>query len=663
MRTWRPGQYFSYHFPPPEKTFSRFPIRVLKMKSCAELLVCGDVRLELNSGTNPGDLAEKVNSGTNPRDLVERVNSGINPGDLAERVNSGTNSRDLAEKVNSGTNPRDLAEKVNSGTNPGYLAERSVFFEQVGMTSLDSSSSVRAISSSGSGGASQGDPEASSSGVFSGPPLPVDARVLRDLEVMKADHDLDTVVTEGSLAMIRGWYSIPAEYGFHVPRPGQRPYSSDAPDMCISVDALEAGLRFPLHPLIKECLRWWRISPSQVAPNSWRYRVVFLGECRGAGIIPTRGLFMACFRLCKSWGSYYLTARVGFRVSGAPSNNKGWKSHYLFVSGLVWGLRLDWSAHPIDNASPYLSEEEFVLVGRLKGILSSSCAIKEMTELWLVKAGLSPTSSDQMDLGDLRGMPKMSSGKAPSTRAVAPARVVGVSPAREAPKASSKRPIDAPTEQADDPAQRHKKVKVLMRRHKSRHDEGESRSHSKGKEPAASSEEPDTPAESDEGDASPVHHRPRSMKDLFKTKVHKGDAGYYTLQMSDLGHQDPDKEMKARWRGLKNSTKVWNDSSAAEEFERGLLHPQLAWELYTLPSEVLLARAAKEMVLAVAKAEERASELEQELEKTKRERDEVLQRLEASEKELNEVRSNLAEIQRLLKEARVRARKMDDELL
>ncbi|RRT35767.1 hypothetical protein B296_00043604 [Ensete ventricosum] len=88
---------------------------------------------------------------------------------------------------------------------------------------------------------------------------------------------------------------------------------------------------------------------------------------------------------------------------------------------------------------------------------------------------------------------------------------------------------------------------------------------------------------------------------------------------------------------------------AAEEFERGLLHPQLARELYTLPSEVLLARAAKEMVL--------------ELEKTKQEQDEALQRLEASLKKLSEVRSNLAEIQRLLKEARVRARKMNDELL
>ncbi|RZR72450.1 hypothetical protein BHM03_00013595 [Ensete ventricosum] len=488
---------------------------------------------------------------------------------------------------------------------------------------------------------------------------------------MKADHDLDTTVTEGSLDVIRGRYSIPVEFRLHVPQPRQRPYSSDAPGMCISVDALEAGLLFPLHPLIEECLRWWRISPSQVAPNSWCYLIAFLGKCRGLGIFPTRDFFMTCFRLCKSRDSYYLTARVGFRVSGVPSNNKGWKSRYLFVSGPIWGFRLDWSTHPIDNASPYLFEEEFVLVGRLKGILSSSRAIKEMMDLWLVIFYLVSRDADQMDLGDLRGMPKMSSGNAPSTR-----------------------------------------VKVLTRRHKSRHDEGESRSHSKDKKPAALSEEPDTPVESDEGGASPVHHRPRSMKDLFKTKVHKDNAGYYTIQMSDLGHQDPDKEMKARYRGLNNSTKVWNDSSAAEEFERGLLHPQLARELYTLPFEVLLARAAKEMVLvssrplsryrkfsfcralinycsvhnqhfqialfdrvhdagrlitfmdyqisqlkqeldtlksgggqeAVAKAEERASELAHELEKTKRERDEALLRLEASEKDLSEVWSNLAEV-------------------
>ncbi|RRT32159.1 hypothetical protein B296_00053785 [Ensete ventricosum] len=191
---------------------------------------------------------------------------------------------------------------------------------------------------------------------------------------MKSDHDLDTTVIEGSLAMIRERYSIPVEYGLHVSQPRQRPYSLDAPGMCISVDALEADL-----------------------------------------------------------------------------------------CGPVWGFRLDWSAYPIGNASPYLSEEETVLVDKLKGILSSSRTIKEMTELWLVEVGLSPASrgtiillyfslstcsltfgrdADRMDFGELRGMP--TSGKVSPTRPTA--REVGASPVREAPKASLKRSVVTSTE-------------------------------------------------------------------------------------------------------------------------------------------------------------------------------------------------------------------------
>ncbi|RWV79892.1 hypothetical protein GW17_00058912, partial [Ensete ventricosum] len=158
---------------------------------------------------------------------------------------------------------------------------------------------------------------------------------------------------------------------------------------------------------------------------------------------------------------------------------------------------------------------------------------------------LNGDESTEQELGNLDG-----AGVDPTCPT---AREVGASPAREAPKASLKRPVVMPTEQAEDATRRHKKVKVLTRRHKSRLDEGESHSRSKGKEPVAPSEEPKVPAESEEGGASPAHQRPRSMKDLFKTKVHKCDAGYYVLLMSDLGHQDPEKEMKARWKGLKNS--------------------------------------------------------------------------------------------------------------
>ncbi|RZS01511.1 hypothetical protein BHM03_00031388 [Ensete ventricosum] len=101
---------------------------------------------------------------------------------------------------------------------------------------------------------------------------------------MKSDHDLDTVVTEGSLAVIRERYSIPVEYRLHVPHHGQRPYSLDAPDMCISVDALEAGLWFPLHSLIEECMRWWRISPSQVTPTRGATLSSFWASAEGSGL-------------------------------------------------------------------------------------------------------------------------------------------------------------------------------------------------------------------------------------------------------------------------------------------------------------------------------------------------------------------------------------------
>ncbi|RRT63388.1 hypothetical protein B296_00012421 [Ensete ventricosum] len=256
-------------------------------------------------------------------------------------------------------------------------------------------------------------------------------------------------------------------------------------------------------------------------------------------------------------------------------------------------------------------------------------------------------------------MPKVSRGKTSSVCAAVLAREIGVSPVKEASKTSSKRPTDTPTEQIDDSARRHKKVKILSRRHKSCHGEGGSRSHSKGKEPAAPVKEPEMLVESDEEDVSPVHHRPRSMKDLFKTKVQKDDVEYYALYMSDLAHQDPDKEMHARWGKLKNSTKM---ALFDRVHDAGQLITFMDYRITNLQQEIdaLKSGGGPE---AVAAAEERTSELEKELEKTKRERDEALQRLEASDKELNEARGNLSEIQRLLKEARVRARKMDDELL
>ncbi|RRT81452.1 hypothetical protein B296_00000578 [Ensete ventricosum] len=151
--------------------------------------------------------------------------------------------------------------------------------------------------------------------------------------------------------------SIPEEYTLRAPLPGQRPYNLGYAELSILVDALEVGMCFPLHPTIEECLR----------------------------------------------------------LAGAPTNNKGWKAQYFFISGPSWGFKVDWSVHPISNILPCLSEEESTLANRLKKIFSLSQAIGDMTELWLVEAGLSPAFQGAMDLSSLCGMPKMFAGKSTPT--------------------------------------------------------------------------------------------------------------------------------------------------------------------------------------------------------------------------------------------------------
>ncbi|RWW56774.1 hypothetical protein BHE74_00036484 [Ensete ventricosum] len=129
-----------------------------------------------------------------------------------------------------------------------------------------------------------------------------------------------------------------------------------------------------------------------------------------------------------------------------------------------------------------------------------------------------------------------------------------------------------------------------MRKHKSRHDEGSSRATARGKEPVALTEE----------DSFPVYRRPKLMKDLCGTRVCMDDEGSYVLQMADWTPKDPAAAMRARWPNLSYTAKVWDDSQVASKFGRGVLHPTLAKDLYTLPSEILMAQATKQIALVRA---------------------------------------------------------------
>ncbi|RWW62013.1 hypothetical protein BHE74_00030883 [Ensete ventricosum] len=159
-----------------------------------------------------------------------------------------------------------------------------------------------------------------SESLHSGIPSPKDARSRRDLEAMKSCHDITSAISEEALESIRECYSILEGYVLRAPSPEQRPYQPQPSEISISVDALEAGLHFPLYSTI---------------------------------------------------------------VSGAPTNNK----------------------------------EESIAINRLRGILSLSHEIQDMTERWLVEVRLSPASRGTMDLNMLQKKSRMPGGKgAPTIR-------------------------------------------------------------------------------------------------------------------------------------------------------------------------------------------------------------------------------------------------------
>ncbi|RWW17954.1 hypothetical protein GW17_00018096 [Ensete ventricosum] len=253
-------------------------IGLMVVKICNSSTIVLMVAEICNSGTVGLIVAEVCNLGTIGLMVVEICNSGTIGLIVAEMCNSSTIGLMVVEIYNSGANVSTWRGHVGLGDwalrlhdcglhAPDTLGFRLSWFARTKICTSD----YRVVSGS------------SSSGI----PSSVDAKSLKDLEVMKSCHNVVSVINEEALGSIRECYSILDEYALWAPLPEQRPYNPGPSEISISVDVLEAGLRFPLHPTIVECLRWWRISPSQMTPNSWRYLIAFLGECRGAGIIPT----------------------------------------------------------------------------------------------------------------------------------------------------------------------------------------------------------------------------------------------------------------------------------------------------------------------------------------------------------------------------------------
>ena len=110
-----------------------------------------------------------------------------------------------------------------------------------------------------------------------------------------------------SIAIFRNMYKISANIEV-------RPDGPD--DGCMLfwlVTVTEAGVRFPLHPLLRDCLREWDMCPCQLLPNDYKIimGVVRLNEILGInlGVMDIEDTYDHC--KSTEGNFHYLQLRVG----------------------------------------------------------------------------------------------------------------------------------------------------------------------------------------------------------------------------------------------------------------------------------------------------------------------------------------------------------------
>ncbi|XBI07734.1 hypothetical protein VPH35_135589 [Triticum aestivum] len=176
---------------------------------------------------------------------------------------------------------------------------------------------------------------------------------------VEPDHHATQGDTEGAVSFLRRQHDVDAvcdKYGVPKDRytalpAGDLRASSPPPPGCVCVyaEAMEAGMRVPLHGFFCDVLAHFGIAPTQLAPNGWRILAGFLVLCHSAGVPPSLPVFRYFFLLSivnhKHRGCYFFRSRdtSGLRFKGMPSYIKDWKNSFFFLSSSEpWPFPVEW---------------------------------------------------------------------------------------------------------------------------------------------------------------------------------------------------------------------------------------------------------------------------------------------------------------------------------
>ena len=145
-----------------------------------------------------------------------------------------------------------------------------------------------------------------------------------------------------SIDHFRGLYKVPSNVEIRPDTPDDGLTYCDGWMPFWLVSVVEGGLRFPLHPLVRDCLWEWRLCPCQLLPNGYKIimGVVRLNQILGIGLgVPD---IEDTYDLCKSaeGDTYYLRLRVrrtAFVTSLEDSNRYAGEDRVLVRGGWEFG--------------------------------------------------------------------------------------------------------------------------------------------------------------------------------------------------------------------------------------------------------------------------------------------------------------------------------------